>query len=69
MIFPKTALSSEATKAEFCPEETARNITWMKIYHGQTVKQLCPNGTVGNVLEDVASTKICVIVVVLFISA
>ena len=49
----KPALPSRvrSRQADFCPEDAARNITWKKTYHGHNDKNLCPNGTIGKVLE------------------
>lgn len=55
MLFSKPALPSGVKEADFCPEESARNTTWKKTYHGHTDKKLCPNGTIGKVLLYVAS--------------
>lgn len=50
MYLFESALPPEVIEADFCPEETARNTSWKRTYHGHKDKKLCPHGTIGKLL-------------------
>jgi hypothetical protein len=58
----KTALPAGVKDTDFCPEETARNVTWKQTYHGHQDKRLCPNGTIGKVWACIFSSNVKIVV-------